>query len=119
MLLLGSVYAWGVFRVEAESTYQINASLSGLPYMVSLVSYAGAMLIAGQWMSKYRKQIVIVGAILFVSGFWLSSLVGNFYVLIFTYGVLLGSGVGLLYGVPIYLVQRIFDKRIFDGFWLV
>jgi len=112
MLLLGSVYAWGVFRVEAESTYQINASLSGLPYMVSLVSYAGAMLIAGQWMNKYRKQIIIVGVILFVGGFWLSGLVDNFYVLIFTYGVLLGSGVGLLYGVPMYLVQRIFDKRI-------
>ncbi|MEN9819711.1 MAG: hypothetical protein RL379_489, partial [Bacillota bacterium] len=112
MLLLGSVYAWGVFRVEAETTYQINASLSGLPYMVSLVSYAGAMLIAGQWMNKYRKQIIIVGVVLFVGGFWLSGLVDNFYVLIFTYGVLLGSGVGLLYGVPMYLVQRIFDKRI-------
>lgn len=112
MLLLGSVYAWGVFRVEAESTYQISASLSGLPYMTSLVSYAVTMLIAGKWMNQYRKQIVMLGVVLFVSGFWLSSLASNFYVLILTYGVFLGSGVGLLYGVPIYLVQRIFDKRI-------
>ncbi len=112
MLLLGSVYAWGVFRVEAELTYHINASVSGLPYMVSLVSYAGAMLVAGQFMSKFRRHIVIIGACCFVGGFWLSSLVDNFYLLILTYGVLLGSGVGFLYGVPIYLVQRIFDKRI-------
>ena len=112
MLLLGSVYAWGVFRVEAEITYQISASLSGLPYMVSLVSYAGGMLIAGQYMSKYRKQIVFLGVLLFVTGFWLSSIVDQFTWLILTYGVFLGGGVGLLYGVPIYLVQRLFDKRI-------
>jgi len=112
MLLLGSVYAWGVFRVEAEITYQISASLSGLPYMVSLVSYAGAMLIAGQYMSKYRKPIVFLGVLLFVTGFWLSSIVDQFNWLILTYGVFLGGGVGLLYGVPIYLVQRLFDKRI-------
>ncbi|MEY3609655.1 MAG: hypothetical protein RLZZ264_176 [Bacillota bacterium] len=112
MLLLGSVYAWGVFRVEVELTYQVNASLSGLPYMLSLVSYAVAMLVAGHYMRKYRFQIVILGACLFVSGFWLSSIVDNFYLLIFTYGLLLGGGVGLLYGVPMYLVQRIFDKHI-------
>jgi MFS family permease len=112
MLLLGSVYAWGVFRVEAEIAYQISASLSGLPYMVSLVSYAGAMLIAGQYMSKYRKLIVFLGVFLFVTGFWLSSIVDEFNWLILTYGVFLGGGVGLLYGVPIYLVQRLFDKRI-------
>jgi len=70
MLLLGSVYAWGVFRVETESTYQISASLSGLPYMTSLVSYAVTMLIAGKWMNQYRKQIVMLGVVLFVSGFW-------------------------------------------------
>jgi MFS family permease len=70
------------------------------------------MLVAGQYMRKYRFQIVILGACLFVSGFWLSSLVDNFYLLIFTYGLLLGGGVGLLYGVPMYLVQRIFDKHI-------
>jgi hypothetical protein len=47
MLLLGSVYAWGVFRVEVESVMMVNATLSGLPYMVSLVSYAFMMLVAG------------------------------------------------------------------------
>jgi MFS transporter, OFA family, oxalate/formate antiporter len=115
MVLLGTVYAWGVFRVEVETTMGINASLSGLPYMVSLVSYAWMMLLAGKWMSVNRRNIIIIGASLFVLGFWLSSLVNNIYLLTLTYGVLLGSGVGLLYGVPIYLVQARFQHHL--GFY--
>ena len=112
MVLLGTVYVWGVFRVEVESLYGINATLSGLPYMVSLVSYALAMLIAGKFMSTHRTYFILAGVTLFVGGLWLSSLVDNIYALTITYGLFLGTGVGLLYGVPMYIVQRTFHKNI-------
>ena len=112
MVLLGTVYVWGVFRVEVESLYGINASLSGLPYMVSLVSYALAMLIAGKWMATHRTHLVIAGVILFVGGLWLSSVVDNIYALTLTYGLCVGTGVGFLYGVPMYLVQKTFHKNV-------
>jgi MFS family permease len=112
MVLLGTVYVWGVFRVEVESLYGINASLSGLPYMVSLVSYALAMLIAGKWMATHRTHLVIAGVILFVGGLWLSSVVDNIYALTLTYGLCVGTGVGFLYGVPMYIVQKTFQKNI-------
>jgi MFS family permease len=112
MVLLGTVYVWGVFRVEVESLYGINATLSGLPYMVSLVSYALAMLVAGKFMATHRRQLIIAGVTLFVGGLWLSSVVDNIYALTMSYGLLLGSGVGFLYGVPMYIVQKTFTKNI-------
>lgn len=112
MVLLGTVYVWGIFRVEVESLYGISATLSGLPYMVSLVSYALAMLIAGKWMATHRTHLVIAGVILFVGGLWLSSVVDHIYALTLTYGLFVGTGVGFLYGVPLYLVQKTFQKNI-------
>jgi len=112
MVLLGTVYVWGVFRVEVESLYGISATLSGLPYMVSLVSYALAMLVAGKFMATHRRQLIIAGVTLFVGGLWLSSVVDNIYALTMSYGLLLGSGVGFLYGVPMYIVQKTFTKNI-------
>jgi len=112
MVLLGTVYVWGVFRVEVESLYGINATLSGLPYMVSLVSYAFGMLVAGKFMATHRRQLIIAGVILFVSGLWLSSVVDNIYALILSYGLFLGTGVGFLYGVPMYIVQKTFTKNV-------
>jgi MFS family permease len=112
MVLLGTVYVWGVFRVEVERIYFINATLSGLPYMVSLVSYALAMLIAGKFMSTHRTHFIIAGVGLFVGGLWLSSVVDNIYALTISYGLCLGTGVGLLYGVPMYIVQRTFHKNV-------
>jgi MFS family permease len=112
MVLLGTVYVWGVFRVEVESLYGINATLSGLPYMVSLVSYALGMLFAGKFMATHRRQLIIAGVILFVGGLWLSSVVDNIYALTMSYGLCLGTGVGFLYGVPMYIVQKTFTKNV-------
>ena len=113
MVLLGSVYLWGVFRVEVELVFQVNASLSGLPYMVSLVSYALSMLIAGKFMKTHRPWIIWIGVASFVLGFWFASMSTSFYQLLLSYGVLIGTGVGLLYGVPIYIVQQSFEKGVF------
>jgi MFS family permease len=112
MVLLGTVYVWGVFRVEVESLYGINATLSGLPYMVSLVSYALGMLFAGKFMATHRRQLIIAGVILFVGGLWLSSVVDNIYALTMSYGLCIGTGVGFLYGVPMYIVQKTFTKNV-------
>ena len=112
LLLLGTVYAWSVTRVYVESSFGIGATLSGLPYMSSLVSYSTAMLISGQYMYRYRTQLVYGGAALFILGFFISSFVSNIWILTFTYGVLLGTGVGMIYGVPLYLINQTFTERV-------
>lgn len=115
LLLLGTVYSWSVVRVYVESLFNINATLSGLPYMASLVFYSISMLVSGKFINRYRPYLVIGGALLFVLGFYLSSLSQNIFHLTFVYGVFLGTGVGMIYGVPLYIINQTFSSRV--GFY--
>jgi MFS family permease len=47
-----------------------------------------------------------------VGGLWLSSVVDNIYALTMSYGLCIGTGVGFLYGVPMYIVQKTFTKNV-------
>jgi MFS family permease len=115
LLLLGTVYSWSVVRVYVESSFSINASLSGLPYMASLVFYSISMFFSGKLINRYRPYLVIGGALLFILGFYLSSLTQNIFQLTFVYGVFLGTGVGMIYGVPLYIINQTFSSRV--GFY--
>ena len=63
-------------------------------------------------MATHRIYFIIFGVIFFVGGLWLSSLVNHIFLLILSYGLLVGTGVGFLYGVPMFIVQRTFNHHI-------
>jgi OFA family oxalate/formate antiporter-like MFS transporter len=121
MLMLGSVYSWSIIRVSVESEFNVSATESGLPYMFSLVSYSTSMLIAGKSIKKHQRAIVILGAVSFMLGLILSSLAVNIFTLTLSYGVLVGTGVGLIYGVPLFVINQTFPDRIgfFSGLVLL
>lgn len=112
MLLLGTVYTWGVFTFEVETFYDIGSTLSGLPYMVSLVFYALFMFLSGKFIDKYPPRIIlIVGSLLVATGWILSSFATHLWLLVITYGIILGSGVGIAYGIPLKVVNMWFVKN--------
>ncbi len=112
MLLLGTVYTWGVFTFEVETFYEIGSTLSGLPYMVSLVFYALFMFLSGKFIDKYPPRIIlIVGSLLVATGWILSSFATHLWLLVITYGIILGSGVGIAYGIPLKVVNMWFTKN--------
>ena len=121
MLLLGSVYSWSIIRVSVETTFSISATESGIPYMLSLVSYSLSMLLAGKLMKRYQRMVVLVGVASFLSGLLLSSLATNITWLSLSYGVLIGIGVGMIYGVPLYVINQTFPTRVgfFSGLVLL
>jgi MFS family permease len=121
MLLLGSVYSWSIIRVSVESTFSISATESGIPYMLSLVFYSLSMLVAGKIMKRYQKFVVILGVVSFLSGLFLSSLANNIVLLSLSYGVLTGVGVGMIYGVPLYVINQTYPTRVgfFSGLVLL
>ena len=121
MLLLGSVYSWSIIRVSVETTFLISATESGIPYMLSLVSYSLSMLVAGKIMKRYQRMVVFVGVASFLSGLLLSSLATNIVWLSLSYGVLIGIGVGMIYGVPLYVINQTFPTRVgfFSGLVLL
>jgi MFS family permease len=112
MLLMGTVYAYSIFRTEIENIYQVNTLFSGLPYMLSLSFYALAMMATGRYInSKNLRFIVFLGSMMIVFGFFLSSITHSFIIFTLSYGILIGIGVGMVYGIPIYIMQTYFPKR--------
>lgn len=115
-ICVGSVYAYSVFRNPVQQLFQSNTTESGLPFMVFLAFFAILMFFGGKLMGSIGpKNITIIGGILTGAGWILSGILPQMVVsiwsLVFTYGVIAGSGVGLVYGAPIAVATRWFPDR--------
>ncbi|BCJ94509.1 MFS transporter [Anaerocolumna cellulosilytica] len=112
MLCLGTVYSYSIFRPYVEEFYQAGTTESGLPYMFSLAFYALFMMITGKFIGSCKLgTLTRIGGLLVGSGWILSGFADNIFVLTITYGMVLGAGVGILYGVPLNLVTSWFPKQ--------
>ncbi|MFA6033367.1 MAG: OFA family MFS transporter [Myxococcota bacterium] len=111
-LCLGSVYAYSIFKGPVEKVLGVSASQGILPFMIFLAFFAVTMFFGGKLMEKLgpRNQIII-GGIIVGLGWMLSSLATNIWMLTLTYGVIAGSGVGLVYGCPVAMGARWFPDR--------
>ncbi|MBU1143361.1 MAG: MFS transporter [Firmicutes bacterium] len=112
MLMMGTVYSYSVFRYHIEAEFQIRTFLSGFPYMTSLFFYALSMMISGRFLKPSRLLGFVFFGTLFISLGWLIAyLSSDFVIFVISYGVLIGTGVGMVYGVPIYMVQKLYPKK--------
>jgi MFS transporter, OFA family, oxalate/formate antiporter len=113
LLCLGTVYSWSIFRKPLEKLLNIGATDSLLPFTVLLVVFAILMPITGFYIERFGSRMVIaVGGIVMGVGYILSSFVANIYLLVITYGVIAGAGIGIVYGVPLAVAAQWFpDKK--------
>jgi len=111
-ICLGTVYSWSVFRKPLENILQISAFQSGLPYMLFLFFFALFMALSGRYVSKYPRLIIFIGGLIVGLGWILSGFFRDIKIIAITYGIIAGSGVGIVYGVPITVISKWFpDKR--------
>lgn len=102
LLCLGTVYSYSVFRKPIEETFQVGATLSGLPYMLALAFYAFFMPFGGKLLTKFPPRLVSLLGSTITSIGWIGAGFSRSYLgLALFYGVLCGTGVGLAYGVPL------------------
>ena len=107
MMMLGTVYSWSVFRLPVEELYSVGAAQSGLPYMTALLFYSLFMFLTGRYFKGWSpRATILVGSLLVSAGWILSAFAPNIQVLIVTYGVISGAGVGIAYGAPLAVVTR-------------
>lgn len=113
MLCLGTVYSWSVFRLSVENHYGISSFESGIPYFTSLFFYALSMLVSGKYLEKFKPSVLmVIGGLIVSLGWILSSLAPNVYILSITYGIVMGTGVGVVYGVILSLVAKWFTEKV-------
>jgi MFS family permease len=112
LLCLGTVYSWSIFRKPLENLLNIGATDSLLPFTVLLVFYAVLMPITGFFIDKYgSRTVTAVGGVVTGIGYILSAFAPNIYVLVLTYGIIAGAGVGIAYGVPLALAAKWFPDQ--------
>lgn len=111
-LCLGAVYAYSIFKPAVEKVYRVNAFQGNLPFMVFLFSFAVTMFFGGRLMEKVGpRRLAMVGGLIVGSGWTLSSVAGSIGMLVLAYGVIAGSGVGLVYGCPVAMGARWFPDH--------
>lgn len=112
MLVMGTVYSYSVFRLPIEDQFQVARSLSGFPYMISLLFYALFMFVSGHILEKVPAyRVMLIGILLISFGWMISFLSSNLFVLTLGYGVFIGSGIGLIYGIPLMIIAEEFPKK--------
>ncbi len=113
LLCLGSVYTWSVFRKPLEAELGLTATESLLPYTVALLFYALSMPIAGFFIPRVgTRMMTALGGLVVGLGYTLSSFTNHISMMVLTYGVIAGIGVGMAYGVPMAIAARWFpDKK--------
>lgn len=112
LLCLGTVYSWSVFRKPLETLLNISATESLLPYTVVLLFYSALMPITGFYLERIGiRRIVLMAGVIVGIGYILSSFSQTITTLILSYGVIVGTGVGMAYGVPMVVAARWFPDR--------
>ena len=116
-LCLGSVYAYSVFKVPCQNFFKIGAFEGGLPFMFFIAFFAGIFPFSGRILEKIGPRTLgVIGGAIVGAGWILSGILPGLWcsvwILILTYGVIAGSGVGLSYSGPIAVATRWFpDKK--------
>lgn len=110
---LGAIYAWSVFRKPLEAEFGITPTQASLPFSVVLISFALATVAGGRLQDKLGpKVIAIAGGILLAAGMVLASFARGIGLLVLSYGIVSGIGIGFAYVCPIAAGVKWFpDKR--------
>jgi MFS transporter, OFA family, oxalate/formate antiporter len=127
MLCLGTVYSWSIFRKPLTEAFKqqgmtIGATDTLLPFATLLVVFAILMPISSRYIERYgAAKVTAVGGTIVGLGYFLSSFATSIPLLIVTYGLIGGAGIGIVYGVPISVTAKWFPdlKGLTVGFTVV
>lgn len=118
-LCLGSVYAWSVFAAPmAEYLGNVTGTAittADLAIVYTVANSVGPItMISGGWINDRfgPKTVILTGGIMFGGGMILSGMASSVGMLMVTYGLLGGLGLGMAYGCTISSCVKFFpDKR--------
>jgi MFS transporter, OFA family, oxalate/formate antiporter len=112
-VVLGSVYAWSVFRLPLTKQFHWTISQVTLTFTISIFVLGVAAFFGGLWLNRSGPRVVaLTGAFLYGAGTLLASFSGDrLWWLYLSYGVIGGTGLGFAYIVPISVLVKWFPDR--------
>lgn len=97
-ILLGTLYAWTVMGKAINKQWGWTQTQCVMPFAISTASFALTMIFAGRIQDKVGPKVVaMIGGLLLGGGLALSSLTQDPNVILLTFGVLGGIGIGIGY----------------------
>lgn len=109
-LASGFIYAWSVYAAALIKEMGFTKTQAMLPYTVALAMLALMMVPGGKLFDKYGPRIVAaVGGILMIVGMVLTSMQTTIQGFIVFFGIMVGAGCGISYGVTIPSAVRWFS----------
>ena len=115
-LAIGAVYAWSVFgkAMQADEAFGWSKSKAAVPFEVVIGMIFVGSYIGGRIQDRKGPRVVaLVGGVIYSIGVILASFADGdrFWLLIVGYGVLGGFGLGMVYIVPIAMLQKWFPDK--------
>jgi len=97
-LILGVLYIWSIMGKALTGEYGWSSTEASLPYTVCTVCFALVMVFAGRLQDTRGPRLISTfGGILLGGGLILSSLARDPFIMLLTFGLLGGAGIGFCY----------------------
>ncbi|WP_313886574.1 L-lactate MFS transporter [Enterococcus hulanensis] len=111
--VLGGVYAFSFFKTSLLETFHWDPALLALAFSINMGIIPIPMILGGKMIDDGKgKLAIVIGCILFSSGFILSGFVSTLPMLLLTYGIIAGFGSGLAFTGNLNNILKFFpDKR--------
>lgn len=115
-MMLGTAYAWSIFKLPLQELHGWTSGQLSWPFSLMIFFLGVSAAFGGKFVDKAGvKKVALSAAILFGVGTLLTGYaisIGNFPLLLLSYGVIAGIGNGLGYITPVAILVRWFpDKR--------
>ncbi|RNC29349.1 MAG: putative MFS-type transporter YhjX [Candidatus Dichloromethanomonas elyunquensis] len=97
-LALGVLYTWSVFASALAEQFHWSKTQASFPYVVACATFALMMVPAGRLLDRFGPRwIASLGGIMAGGGLILSSFTNSYYMLMLSFGVITGMGIGMGY----------------------
>jgi len=111
-LILGILYSWSVIKKELVSDWGWSNTEASLPYIISVATFAITMIFAGRAQDKYGpRPVALFGGVLLGGGLIASSFAHSLPLMILTFGIIGGMGIGFGYSAVTPCAIKWFDSK--------
>ncbi|WP_438943120.1 OFA family MFS transporter [Nonomuraea aridisoli] len=114
-LSIGQAYAWSVFKPALEEALHLSGTQSALPFQLGIVMLGLSAAFGGPLVERNGPRwAMFVSTVCFSLGFLIAALgvaTGQYWLVVFGYGIVGGIGLGIGYISPVSTLMKWFPDR--------